>query len=95
MNSCRRSAAAEVPKGRPCRRSAAAEVSNAGTPQGAAPPLSAGRTTRSGYCVFPETVRCARRFCCQHASLDSMQTGTSLPYDTVRSLSAGTPRETR
>lgn len=95
MKPCRRTAAAEVSNGWPCRRTAAAEVSSTGTPQGAAPPLSAGRTTRSGYCVFPETVRWARRFCCQHASLDSMQTGTSLPYDTVRSLSAGTPRETR
>ena len=81
---------------RPCRRLwRRAGVSTAGTPLGAAPPLSLGPTARDDYSVFPETVRWARRFFCQHSSMESMQTGTSLPYDTVRNLSAGTPREIR
>jgi hypothetical protein len=55
-----------------------------------------GATRNAGRTYFlPVTVKWARRFFCQHSSLDCVQTGTSLPYETVFSRSAVTPRETR
>ncbi len=50
---------------------------------------------RGGYCVLPVTVKCARRFFCQHSSVEAWQAGTSLPYETVLSRLAGTPSDTR
>jgi hypothetical protein len=60
--------AAEVPTGRP-------PASAAGAARSAAP---ASLECGDGY-FFPVTARCARRFFCQQASFDSLQTGTSLP----------------
>ena len=47
------------------------------------------------YRTLPVISKCARRFRAQQASLDSWQSGISLPYETVFSRSAGTPSETR
>ena len=47
------------------------------------------------YRTLPVIAKCARRFRAQQVSLDSWQSGISLPYDTVFSRSAPTPSETR
>ena len=39
--------------------------------------------------------KCPRRFCCQQDSFDSVHIGRSLPFDTMLTRSAPTPRPTR
>ena len=51
--------------------------------------------SRGRYRTLPVIAKCARRLRAQQGSLDSWQSGISLPYDTVFSRSAATPRETR
>ena len=63
--------------------------------RGAGPGPGRSPKRGTGYFALPVTVDFARRFFCQQASFDSVQTGTSLPYETVFSRSAGTPRLTR
>jgi len=76
------------PRGRPRRRARGRRQEQRSAAGG-----EDGPQTR--YCTFPVIAKCARRFRAQQASLDSWQSGISLPYETVFSRSAGTPSETR
>ena len=64
-----------------------------GTEQDAAAQSENGGSSR--YRVLPVIAKCARRLRAQQVSLDSWQSGISLPYETVFSRSAATPSETR
>ena len=54
-----------------------------------------GRQGERRYRTLPVISKCARRLRAQQDSLDSWQSGISLPYETVFSRSAATPSETR
>ena len=61
---------------RPDRRRSAASPARPGT---MARPTARARTAASRYRTFPVIAKCARRFRAQQASLDSWQSGISLP----------------
>ena len=55
-------------------------------------PYITDKFTSAGYCA---ATKCARRFCCQHSSVCSVQKGRSLPQLTVSMRLAPMPSEIR
>src|SRR5438067_1597435 len=86
--------AASLPAKPPSFSYARSELEKLGPRESGDPVVASAYLMATGV-ASPEIADTARRFCAQQASLDSVQTGLSLPYEIVSTRDGATPSDTR